>query len=1636
MGFWSKVKKFVKSVGKAVTKVVKAVVNTVKSVVQAVIDDPITAIAKVAAYATGNAWAIPLIDGASVLAKGGDLGDAIKAAAISYGTQAIAVKVGTPVGNAAGSFAASQGATTATQQLVTSIVTRGVGNAAVAIVTKQDPVKAFVAGGVSAASSAVLGKIPGFDKQPPWVQNSVATTVGAVVSGQQKFDEAAASILVSTSGIVADALKLYDPDGTKLTAGQRAVATDAIFKTTSAVLAGRSPTEALTKSLTNAAAQAVGEFAKDSIKSAAEGMAEGYARLSGYGEQLDTIAGKTQTATQKFNDVKGELDGKINEQNRLYQAQVNARTAYDKSGSDADYKAAQSAVTAYNDYTTSLNKTYSDYYKPTLDKLSTEVTGYQTEYDKITGLTSTEQTKLKSQIDNLTKTLDPVYATSNRAFAESLMPGFDAAAYKALNPNIPKDADAYEHYLSTGMQQGLKGTQAQLKESTDIVNTILTNPDVDERALKEYVDKGYLTQDFVASVSKKKYNDLVNELDKRVTTPEEAKAFFKEIYGREAKSEADLGIVQQFTNIAETSAQRSFYAAKQIEDDNAMFVYDGSDAKTQADAAKDAQAKGYNTFSFNGKTFTIAPQEEINQRVELGKQILAEQGKNLTNATEQDIDRAMELANRVPQNALKGASIQDVLKGNYSGWREGKYYEYAGDKLQAVYAIDPETGKYTIERLEISGGGGVPDIVATAPQELKALAAADPAGYLELAKKLDDSAKNELGDYFTNSLNTAMLAAESTGNKALAGNIRQTFSVVTQGLGEQTENLAKFFASVTGGSYDTSLIRAAKAMQSWGAANQSASTVAQEKAIQTAVEKANGTFNKIGAFISAAKDNPGGFFTMVAKEGVQEVLPLWAARGVMTFGKIAAYGANAALEGMESWGSSSGQVYNDAIRAGKNEYEARDMALKAGYQSAVITAVTTGVTDIPMVKKVLGDGVAASYKDIGKATAASTMGEYVEELFQNANNQRITYGTVNWEAATTAATIAAGTAAGTTGSIMTGLNIRDTAFVAKDVNGKDITLSDFLAGTKQVDMKTLNMNTVVGTSADGDSLTLGGVAAMQMSSGVNYDTFKTSLPSVIANQDFVLGTNALGDQVTLSQAMGQVTSKQGFDTVYNNLLNTTAEQRVQAQTDYLKTTLTNAGYKPDDAEIKSLVKTIPPGSNALAAAAQQYADTHTVTEAEATKVLKEAYTAAGFKDYTPTKEQVAAYVQSGANINQATVIENIKTYVNENSVTFDEAKKMLTDRGYQNPTDAEVKQFVATVNQKAQVDAVAQYVDPRQVTFDEAKKMMTELGYKNPTDAEVNQFVGQKNDAAYQTSQSTAVNTYVDPRMVDEQEVRDALVAAGFTDATDAQVAQLTGQYEEAKLAGLTKDKLPGFIYEALKGQVADVKTDIGGIKTDIGGVKTDIAGVKTDIQTKYDTLTQGQKDLADQLVKQGVDLNKAIDTAIADVKTDVQTKYDTLTQGQKDLANQLTKQGVDFNTALDIARTETAEGFTNVFDTLKTNQATTEKSIADAAAVTRQTAIDEAEKTRQANAAAALKTQRMGNLNNLINMLGQAQDTGGQQVTVKAADPAKIGYIYDWNSIFANPQQANMFVTPFAQGGMVDSSDDVNEELLKILKG
>lgn len=90
----------IKQIGNIASDVVREVGHAAESigrevgkVGQAALDDPVGTIAKVAAIATQQYWALPLISAATVMANGGDLGQAALAAGISYAAQGIAFGV-------------------------------------------------------------------------------------------------------------------------------------------------------------------------------------------------------------------------------------------------------------------------------------------------------------------------------------------------------------------------------------------------------------------------------------------------------------------------------------------------------------------------------------------------------------------------------------------------------------------------------------------------------------------------------------------------------------------------------------------------------------------------------------------------------------------------------------------------------------------------------------------------------------------------------------------------------------------------------------------------------------------------------------------------------------------------------------------------------------------------------------------------------------------------------------------------------------------------------------------------------------------------------------------------------------------------------------------------------------------------------------------------------------------------------------------------------------------------------------------------------------------------------------------------------------------------------------------------------
>ena len=77
--------------------------NVVENQLQEIADDPVKAAAKVAAVASGNAWALPIIEGVDTYEEGGTLEEALVSGGKAYAGQQIGAELGSQLGG--GEFA-------------------------------------------------------------------------------------------------------------------------------------------------------------------------------------------------------------------------------------------------------------------------------------------------------------------------------------------------------------------------------------------------------------------------------------------------------------------------------------------------------------------------------------------------------------------------------------------------------------------------------------------------------------------------------------------------------------------------------------------------------------------------------------------------------------------------------------------------------------------------------------------------------------------------------------------------------------------------------------------------------------------------------------------------------------------------------------------------------------------------------------------------------------------------------------------------------------------------------------------------------------------------------------------------------------------------------------------------------------------------------------------------------------------------------------------------------------------------------------------------------------------------------------------------------------------------------------------
>jgi hypothetical protein len=177
---------------------------------------------------------------------------------------------------------------------------------------------------------------------------------------------------------------------------------------------------------------------------------------------------------------------------------------------------------------------------------------------------------------------------------------------------------------------------------------------------------------------------------------------------------------------------------------------------------------------------------------------------------------------------------------------------------------------------------------------------------------------------------------------------------------------------------------------------------------------------------------------------------------------------------------------------------------------------------------------------------------------------------------------------------------------------------------------------------------------------------------------------------------------------------------------------------------------------------------------------------------------------------------------------------------------------------------------------------------------------------------------------------------------------------------------------DAIAEAKATFATDISGVKTDVSGVKTDVSNLSDTVKANYDSLTAGQKKIADDLIQQGVDVSKAISEVQSGLSGQIsanqqatQSALEGLSAAQqKEVADRI-QMGQDINSAIG----DVKSGLTGVETSLSNQlaaqaaaQAAADKAIldrmaADKAAAEEKAAAD-AKAAENARVAAAAKLE------------------------------------------------------------------------------
>jgi hypothetical protein len=1396
----------VEPVGKAVTNVLKSDVGQF--------------VLKAAAGLTpGMQWAIPLIDAAGTLANGGSFGDALKSAAISY--------VGGKVGNLGGELASQAmvdaGASEFATQVIGSAAGSGTGRASVALIMGQDPVEAFIQGGISGGLSAAAGWLEtntegAFSKLPPAAQNVITSGLSAVLTGKELTPDLIWNSLLTSEGVT-KAVGTFLADNTgladRLTDNQLSALTLGIQRTAATAFSGGDVPQAILDQLNRYGEQEFGKWLDDSkfgdtVNNTIDKITGDFQRAEEQAKKMDGVVKAHSGAIGNYNATMEEINAGVAEQERLRTLYERALQNFQANENQANADALVAAVDAFNAHVEPFNERYTKTLKPNLDRYEKQIADLETQFAVETETYDAFVADLSVSADRVADELKPVYNELDRTFVKFMDPNFNEEEYRQI-AGLDADDDAYLHWLSTGKEEGLPSNAADYEVAYN---------EARQRALMSSIERSGLD---IGDVNPKQIQKLM--------------AYIDQTYGGDLTRLRDAGAagslaskyIEDYFIEDYTNNQRIIEAIDEEQRDINLVI----------DAWQGGQSTGINpviTAQVNellaaaGRPTGLVGEELVQEDVDA----LRSYSNRLTsdaaplretvadfapsNATEAEI--AAGIARRIidPDTGLMEWSSLAIKAPFWSPELGAMVYQYAipiFDKVDTNASVTgyPEgvygpaeggqaTGDYAYVYKNLAGewvGGvryqpasGLSDTAAgeVVGQTLADLKDTAPAQFIEQAGSLSADAADIIAAQVGREITDLARNAVEYARESDSDFIKDTAAVAIGGTAELAGAINDVLLMAKINPESTPLGRWARDTLALSGDVRSEEFAAASKRFSDRYNAAEGAVGALNAIWDNAWDAPGYFLAeYVAQELIQEIpgalaglvtggvatLGLAAARRTAleisqeagrTIARRAALSSVATLDMAESIGGSAGQgfdtAYSEALNAGMTEAEAIEFAYDTAVSAGVVGGVITGVS--------MGflDGNAME-----RVIANRVTGGFVRDA-ANALTGKIRAGATVMVKEGRQEALEEGAVEAVIASRI--VQINPDYDVAKNITlnatlgaiagvgvAGGVYTADLITDTLLRVNPTVN-NVIKGGGSDPEA-TKKALADLGITdAGTQNNLLSTVSDQYHSNADVSRAFSAHPDfRVTNADILNGVLNSAGQDvTTY---INTYVDQRYVDIAE-VKAAAAAEGVTLTDAQAQDMVTQTadPDATQAALYSIQQKYDPQAVTEQEA----RQRFAELGF---TPTAAQINAFVGQH---NETAQLNKINTYVNPRQVTEAEARRFFDALGY-TPTDQEVRDFMGQGNEDFEAtapDRVGTYVNSRQVTEDEARQFFTDLGY-TPTDEQVAEFVAQVEE----TTQQDVISKYADPRQVTMDELQAIADEEGLT-LTEALAQTYIGQSE------------------------------------------------------------------------------------------------------------------------------------------------------------------------------------------------------------------------------------------------------------------